>query len=211
MLRSLAFALTFIAVGDHPAWGQAIQVTREALVAEAERAPGPTKGREDAPITIVEFSDFQCSFCRKFWKETLPKIEADYIDTGKARFVFRHLAVLGPFSERAAEAAECAREQGKFWPYHDRLFEKAGRLAFTDARLMEELGLDRAALEGCLASGRHTDRILAEAALARRLGASGTPTFLINGSLVIGAHPFETFKRILDAAPRKASGRGSRP
>jgi len=151
----------------------------------------------------VEFSDFQCSFCRKFWKETLPKIEADYIDTGKARFVFRHLAVLGPLSVRAAEAAECAREQGKFWPYHDRLFEKAGRLAFTDARLMEELGLDRAALETCLASGLHTDLILAESALARRLGASGTPTFLINGSLLIGAHPFETFKRILNAAAKR--------
>lgn len=205
MLRSLALALTIVALGEYPAWGQSIQVTREMLVAVAERAPGPTKGGEDAPITIVEFSDFQCSFCRKFWKETLPKIEAEYINAGKARFVYRHLAVLGPFSERAAEAAECAGEQGKFWPYHDRLFEKAGRLAFTDARLTEELRLDRAALEACIASGRHTDRILGESALARRLGASGTPTFLINGKLLIGAHPFETFKRILDATAKEPS------
>jgi len=208
MLRSLALALAIIALGNNPVRGAQVQVTREMLVAEAERAPGPTKGREDAPITMVEFSDFQCSFCRKFWKETLPKIEAEYINAGKLRFVYRHLAVLGPFSERAAEAAECAREQGKFWAYHDRLFEKAGRLAFTDARLIEELRLDRAALEACIASGRHTDRILGESALARRLGASGTPTFLINGHLLIGAHPFETFKRNLDATAKEPSAPG---
>lgn len=205
ILLSLAGSLALTALGNGPAWGEQAQVTREMLVAEAERAPGPTKGRENAPITVVEFSDFQCSFCRKFWKETLPRIEAEYIDTGKARFIYRHLVVLGPFSERAAGAAECAREQGKFWPYHDRLFEKAGRLAFTDARLMEELGLNRGAMDACIASGRHADRILRESALARRLGASGTPAFLVNGALLIGAHPFETFKRILDATGQKPS------
>ncbi len=205
MLRSLVLSLAIIALGDRPVWGEPVQVTRGMLVAEAERAPGPTKGREDAPVTIVEFSDFQCSFCRKFWNETLPKIEAEYITAGRARFVYRHLAVLGPFSERAAEAAECAREQGKFWAYHDRLFEKSGRLTFTDARLMEELRLDSPAFDTCIASGRHTDRIFRESALARRLGANGTPTFLINGQLLIGAHPFETFKRILDATAQARS------
>ena len=133
MLRALALSLAVVALGSDHVWGEQGRVTRQTLVAAAERAPGPTKGRQDAPITIVEFSDFQCSLCRKFWKETLPRIETEYVNTGKAQFIYRHLAVLGPVSERAAEAAECAREQGKFWAYHDRLFEKAGRLAFTDA------------------------------------------------------------------------------
>jgi protein-disulfide isomerase len=199
MLLFLVLSPIFIALGNGPALAHQAQVTREMLVAEAERAPGSTKGHDDAPITIVEFSDFQCSFCRKFWKETLPKIEAEYVATGKARFIFRHLAVLGPVSERAAEAAECARDQGKFWAYHDRLYEKAGRFGFTEPQLMEDLRMDRVAMEACIASGRHADRILRETSLARRLGANGTPTFLINDKLLIGAHPFETFKRMLDA------------
>jgi protein-disulfide isomerase len=211
MPLSLAVSLAIMALGPGPASGEQVLVSREMLVAEAERAPGPSKGREDAPVTIVEFSDFQCSFCRKFWKDTLPRIEAEYINTGKVRFIYRHLAVLGPFSERAAEAAECAREQGKFWAYHDRLFERAGRLAFTDPGLMEDLRLDPRAFEVCLASGRHRERIVRESALAQRLGASGTPTFLINGTLLIGARPFEMFKRILDAPgtePRLPAARG---
>ena len=198
MLR-VALALAIIVLGNQWAWGEPLPVTHGTLVTEAERAPGPTKGRKDAPVTIAEFSDFQCSYRRKFWKETLPRIEAEYITTGKARFVYRHFVALGPFSERAAEAAECAREQGQFWAYHDRLFERAGRLSFTDPRLMEELRLNPTALDVCIRSGRHAERISRESALARRLGASGTPTFLINGNLLIGAHPFETFKRILDA------------
>ncbi len=200
-----ALSLAIIALGHDQVWGEQTRIAREMLVAQAERAPGPTKGREDAPITIVEFSDFQCNFCRKFWKETLPHIEAEYINAGKVRFVYRHLVVLGPFSERAAEAAECAREQGKFWAYHDRLFENAGRLAFTDARLMDELRLDPTAFDACMASGRHIDRIRGESAVARRLGATGTPAFLINGKLLIGAHPFATFKRILDAIGKESS------
>ena len=204
-LRPLVLSLAIVTLGNDLVWGEQVQFSRDMLVAEAERAPGPAKGREGAPITIVEFSDFQCTFCRKFWKETLPKIEAEYINTGKARFIYRHLAVLGPVSERAAEAAECAREQGQFWAYHDRLFETRGRLAFTDARLMEELRLDPRALDACITSGRHRDRILFESALASRLGATGTPTFLINGQLLIGAHPFETFKRVLDATGKRPS------
>jgi protein-disulfide isomerase len=204
-LRSFVLSLAIVALGSGQVWGQQDQVTRQGLVAAAERAPGPTKGRQDAPITIVEFADFQCSFCWKFWKETLPAIEAEYIDRGKARFVFRNLVALGPGSEQAAEAAACAGEQGQFWAYHDRLFEKRGRLAFTDPRLVKELGLDPVALDACMASGRHRDRIFSESALARRLGASGTPTFLINGQLLIGAHPYETFKRVLDAGGKEPS------
>ncbi len=203
--------------GLDKAWGQPEPITRQTLVAAVERAPGPAKGRDDAPITIVEFSDFQCSFCWKFWKETLPKIEAEYVKTGKARLLYRHLVLLGPVSEHAAEAASCAHEQGKFWAYHDALFERHGRLS-PDAGLMEQLRLDPTAFTACLASGRHKERILGESTVAQALGASGTPAFLINGKLLIGAQPFETFKRILNALAKDLSvpttvkpGAASRP
>lgn len=201
-IPTLFLGLALLAtIGTSAALAEEVRITREMVVAAVERNPGPTKGREDAPITIVEFSDFQCGFCRRFWQETLPRLEAAYINPGKARFVYRHLIALGPLSEQAAHGAECAREQGKFWPYHDRLFEQTGPLAFTEKRLKEyarDLGLEGKAFGTCMASGRHKDRIRQETQVARYLGATGTPTFLINGQLLIGAQPFETFDRILD-------------
>lgn len=149
----------------------------------------------------------------EFRKDTLPKLETEYVNPGKVRFVYRHLIGQGAPSLRAAEAAECAREQEKFWPYHDLLFERSGPLAFTDGRFKEyalELGLDRKAFDTCLASGRHRDRILQETEVGRYLGATGTPTFLINGQRLIGAHPFETFKRVLDGMLAEA-GEGKAP
>lgn len=218
MGRFIGLGLAVVALaGLDQAWGQQEPITRQTLVTAIERGPGPAKGRDDAPITIVEFSDFQCSFCWKFWKETLPRIEAEYIKPGKARLVYRHMVLLGPVSEHAAEAASCAQEQGKFWAYHDALFERHGRLS-PHAGLMEQLRLDPTAFTACLASGRHKERALGESAVARGLGASGTPAFLINGKLLIGAQPFETFKRILDALATEVSvpttvksGAASRP
>lgn len=199
--------LVLVMLVSGPAWAEEPRVTREALVVAVERGPAAAKGRTEAPITVVEFSDFRCGFCRKFWKETLPRIEAEYVQTGKVRFVYRHLVALGPPSARAAEAAECAAEQGRFWSYHDLLFERAPSTTFTDGTLREyarALGLDPTTFDACLASGRHTDRIQNESIVARSLGASGTPTFLINGRLLIGAHPFETFKRVLDVELSRA-------
>lgn len=201
VLGRVALWLAVIAFAPGQAWGEERPVTREALVHAVERGPGPVKGRPDAPVTVVEFSDFRCSYCRKFWSETLPRVEAEYIATGKVRFVYRHLVTLGPPSARAAEAAECAGEQGRFWGYHDLLFEQAASASFTDGRLTEyakEVGLDLSAFGACLTSGRHSERILSESTIARSLGAAGTPTFLINGRLLIGAHPFQTFKYVLD-------------
>jgi protein-disulfide isomerase len=201
ILGSGTLWLAVIALGSGHASAEEPRVTREALVRTVERGPGPSKGRADAPITMVEFSDFRCSYCRKFWRETLPTLEREYVATGKVRFVYRHLVALGPPSARAAEAAECAAEQGKFWPYHDLLFERAGSAAFTDGTLKEyakEVGLEPEGFAACLVSGRHAERILGESTAARYLGATGTPTFLINGRLLIGAHRFETFKQVLD-------------
>jgi protein-disulfide isomerase len=186
-------------------------VSREELVATVERAPGPSKGPEDAPVVLVEFADFQCVYCRKFWQDTLPRIEEHYIRSGKVRFLYRHLAILGEASILAAQASACAHDQGRFWEYHDGLFRENSPLVFTASRLKRyagQSGLDVRAFTGCLDSGKHAERVEAETTLARALGANGTPAFLINGQLLIGAYPFEVFRQALDAAlaaPRRGA------
>jgi protein-disulfide isomerase len=189
-------------------------VSREDLIAAVERGPGPTKGPADAPVVMVEFADFQCGYCRLFWRETLPKIEDQYIRTGKVRFIYRHMALLGEASVLAAQAAVCAHDQGKFWQYHDTLFSQGSPLAFTSARLKRyaaELRLDEKTFAACLDSGRRAERVEAETILGHALGANGTPAFLLNGQLVIGTYPFEVFQQglnaLLAATPRGPSGR----
>jgi len=187
------------------------QWTRADLVAALERGPGPTKGVHDATVTMVYFTDFQCGYCRKFVKETLPKIEEHYIRTGKVRLVFRHLAILGDASVQAARASACAFDQGKFWEYHDVLFANMAPLAFGTARLKRyaaDLRLDETAFATCLDSKTFAERVDAETVIGRALGATGTPAFLINGQLLLGAYPFEVFQQGLDrmlAAPPNAT------
>ncbi|MGH7771449.1 MAG: DsbA family protein, partial [Candidatus Binatia bacterium] len=128
---------------------------------------GHALGSANAPVTIVEFSDFQCSFCKKFWNDTLPRLKETYIKKGKVRFIYRHFAILGKLSEQAAQAAECAGEQGKFWEYHDRLFANQG--AFTDGKLKRyagELKLNAAAFSKCLDSGKYKEKVQGETAVA---------------------------------------------
>ncbi|MFN3476038.1 MAG: DsbA family protein [Candidatus Methylomirabilales bacterium] len=173
---------------------------------------GPTLGGTSAPVTIIEFSDFQCSFCKKFWAETLPRLKKTYIKPGRVRFVYRHLAILGEHSVQAALAAECAGEQGKFWEYHDKLFAAQGPLAFTRVKLKQyaqELNLQIDAFSRCLESGKYAKKVEGETEVGQFLGARGTPTFFINGRLLIGAHPFETFEAVIQEL-EKASvpGRG---
>jgi protein-disulfide isomerase len=173
----------------------------EALLEALERGPGPSKGSPDAPITIVEFSDFQCAYCRRFWRETLPLIGEKYIRNGKVRFVYRHLAILGPPSVQAAMAAECAQEQEKFWPYHDRLFGSTGLFAFSTGNLKryaEELRLDASRFNACLDAERPREKVEQETIIGRMIGMSGTPGFLINGGRLIGAQPYEVFEEIVE-------------
>lgn len=184
----------------------------EALLEALERGPGPSKGGPDAPVTIVEFSDFQCTFCRQFWRETLPRIEEQYIRPGKVRFVYRHLAILGPPSVQAAIAAECAHEQGKFWPYHDRLFSSAGLFALTTGNLKryaQGLQLDTVRFNACLDGQRPREKVEQETIIGRVIGMTGTPGFLINGGRLIGAQPFEVFEEIIDNL-LKGSAKGGR-
>lgn len=170
---------------------------------------GPTRGDSKAPVTLIEFSDFQCSFCRRFWKRTLPLIEKRYIQTGKVKFVYRHLAILGKHSVAAAQAAECAGEQGKFWEYHDKLFASASSLfAFTRGKLKgyaRELRLEDKAFNQCLDSGKYFKKVDGETAVAAFLGARGTPAFFLNGRLIAGAQPFEVFEATIEKELKKLS------
>ena len=186
----------------------------EALLEALERGPGPSKGDAAAPVTLVEFSDFQCSYCRKFWRDTLPRIEETYIRTGKVRFVYRHLAVLGPPSVEAAVAAECAHAQGKFWLYHDRLFSTGGIFALSEGSLKRyaaDLGLDAARFSQCVAAPETQDKVERETMVARAIGMTGTPAFLINGKRMIGAQPPEVFEQILEAMLKERAAGRTRP
>jgi protein-disulfide isomerase len=171
-------------------------------------AEGPALGPLEAPVTIIEFSDFQCSFCKKFWAETFPRLKEAYIKPGRVRFVYRHLAILGEHSVQAALAAECAGDQRKFWEYHDRLFGSQGPLAYTRTRLAgyaKELDLDVGGFGQCLESGKYLKKVETDTKLAQFLGARGTPAFLVNGRLLIGAHPFETFETVIQAAEKASA------
>ncbi len=196
-MKRLVFAILLMQLGvvETPAQSRQVEDILTLL------SQGPAKGSEAAPITIIEFSDFQCSYCRKFWKETLPRLEAEYVKAGKIRFVYRHLAILGEQSVSAGRAAECAREQGKFWEYHDKLFAGQGPFAFATGNLKgyaKDLGLDSVAFNQCFDSGKYAQKVDAETGVGKMLGLRGTPSFFINGRPLIGAHPFETFQLVIE-------------
>ncbi|MDP6604854.1 MAG: thioredoxin domain-containing protein [Dehalococcoidia bacterium] len=166
---------------------------------------GRVEGAADAPVRIIEFSDFQCPFCRQFMLETAPALRAEFVETGIASIEYFHFAFLGEESTRAAEAAECAAEQGRFWDYHDLLFlrqgaENAGVFSKGNLkRFARELaGFDTAAFDGCLDAGRYRADVELRAAEARAAGISSTPSFVVNGQLVRGALPIESWREIIE-------------
>lgn len=159
----------------------------------------PVFGPADAPITIVEFADFQCPYCVRHFAETHPLILEQYGD--QVRFVFKNypLRSIHPDADAAAQAAECAQEQGMFWEYHDLLFGGTlglGREAY--AAYADQLGLDANALLACLDEGRYAASVQQDYDLAQQLGVSSTPTFFINGIAMVGAYPFDAFTTVID-------------
>jgi len=173
----------------------------------------PFKGNADAPVTIVEFSDFQCPFCLRFYQQTLPSIMENYVDTGKVKFVYRDFPLdsLHPNARPAHIAAECADEQGEFWRYHDVLFEKQAewqRLPSSDLQssliqFADDLGLQTVSFESCLESQEMADEVNKDVLEATRYGISGTPTFFIGNEedgfvKLIGAQPFSAFQVQID-------------
>ncbi len=178
----------------------------------ASVADAPFLGRADAPVTVVEFSDYECPFCQRFFATTLPALKRDYVDAGKVRYVFRDypLDQLHPQARKAAEAAHCAGDQGKFWEMHDILFQNAKALSPPQlAEHARAVGLEGAAFDECLASGRHAARVERGFADGAAAGVRGTPAFVIGktkagdvveGTPIRGAQSLETFRRIIDQA-----------
>ncbi len=180
----------------------------------------PMLGDKNAKVTIIEFSDYQCPFCRKFWTETYGQLKKDYIDTGKVRLVFRDFPLsFHPLAIPAAEAAECVREKGgdaAYFKMHDKMFQEQNKLDGGDPmtgpvkstvfdgwgkdalkKWAKDLGYD---IGSCLDSEKYKSEIEKDAADGSASGVSGTPAFFINGKLLSGAYPYSEFKKIIDAA-----------
>jgi protein-disulfide isomerase len=160
-------------------------------------------GNPDARVTIVEFSDFQCPYCGKFALETFPQLKKEYIDTGKARFVFRDFPLMNihPFAQKAAEASECAHDQGKYWEYADLLFAHQDALSVNNLQqYASDLHLDTAAFATCLDSGAKAAEVQKDMNEGISYGVKGTPAFFINGEFISGARPYSVFKDAIEKA-----------
>lgn len=166
-----------------------------------------SKGKANAPVTVFEMSDFQCPYCQRFALETFPALEAQYVATGKVRWVFVNfpLVSIHPNAVPAAEVAMCAANQGKFWPVHDLLFrnQKAWAPLKSPAEYFltfaDSASLDRSAFQTCLTTGASRAIVESDAQGAARAGASSTPTFYIEGGMMKGAYPVEVFRKVLDS------------
>jgi protein-disulfide isomerase len=167
------------------------------------------KGPDTAAVTIYEFADFQCPFCLRAFETTNPQLWDTYVSEGKVRFVFKHYAILGQESTWAAEAAECAADQGKFWEYHDELFKQqkiAGAEnvgAFTKDNLIkyaQGLGLDLARFTPCLENDETLARVQADGQEGQMLQVNATPTFFVNNTRLTGAQPWQEFVNAIAGA-----------
>ncbi len=200
----------------------------DALLAEAESGqlpefvatvtPTPTpdtnftmnevtsKGDPEAPVVLVEFSDFQCPYCQRYTSQTYAKIIENYVDTGKVRYVFKQFPLISihPQAMAAANAALCAADQGAFWQMHDLLFEQQNRWAGNSAandvfkEFAAQLGLDADAFGACLENQQHEDDIYADLQEGINAGVTGTPGFFINGVPLSGAQPYEAFQKLIE-------------
>ncbi len=174
----------------------------------------PYLGDPNAPITLVEFGDYQCFFCNKFFHDTEQKLLENYVDTGKVKIIFKDFTIIGPDSTTAAHAAHCADDQGLFWEYHDTLYnnwngENNGWASSENLlRMAHDVGLDIDEFTDCMLNEIHTQIISARNNDARTLGLTGTPGFFVIGpndqvTKIPGAQPFEVFQKIFDSELEK--------
>ncbi|PJA69885.1 disulfide bond formation protein DsbA [Candidatus Pacearchaeota archaeon CG_4_9_14_3_um_filter_35_19] len=222
LLAILVVGAFFVFTGSNGTTGQAAQqptqLPSQPSQVEASADDDAFLGDENAPVEIIEFSDYQCPFCRKFWTETLPLIKSEYIDTGKVKFVYRDfpLTSIHPAAQPAAEAAECVREKGgdeAYFKMHDKIFQEGnildggdpikgpvqGTAQFGTTELKKwakDIGYD---ISSCLDSGKFKSEVQKDLADATSAGGQGTPYFIINGKPLSGAQPFSAFKQIIDA------------
>jgi protein-disulfide isomerase len=170
-------------------------------------------GSANAPVTLIEYGDYQCPFCSQFFGQTEPQIVQNYVNTGKVKMVFRDFAFLGPESTAAANAAQCAEDQNKLWAYHDALYTaKLGDEAkggseddgFYNAaeflKLAQQVGLNIPTFTSCINNSADANIVAQEKTEGGAAGVNSTPSFLINGQLMTGAQPYSVFQQALDAA-----------
>ncbi|MCQ3973465.1 MAG: DsbA family protein [Anaerolineae bacterium] len=171
------------------------------LVEDVVQTGGHSKGPPEAPVVMVEYSDFQCPYCGRHAQEVAPRLEEAYIKNDQMRFVYKHFIVKGQDSVAAALAAECAAEQNKFWEYHDLLFGRAGQVVFNADNLKAfaaELGLDMATFSPCFDSQKYLNVVEANSTEAKQLGIRGTPGFFVNDTPVAGAESLEYFQQLIE-------------
>jgi protein-disulfide isomerase len=187
--------------------GGSINLSPKSLI----QSGSPLLGNQSAPVTIVEFGDFQCKFCDRFAKETEPKINATYIQTGKVNMVFKNFVTHGPDSITAAMAAQCTNDQGKFWNFYDILYKNQGEenSGWASADNLKKLasqipGSNIQKFDSCLDSAKYKSFVDKDNAFAISSGFQGTPTFIIERSdgskaeTLLGAYPFPSFQAIID-------------
>lgn len=166
----------------------------------------PVDGNPSAPVVIVEWADYQCPFCGRFYEQVEKPVRDQYIKAGKVQWAYRDFAFLGQESTDAAVAARCANEQGKFWAYHDKLFDsQAGENqgAFSKDNLKkfaQQVGLNAAQFNNCLDSNKYADAVAKDTEAGRAAGVQGTPTSFVNGKIISGAQPLEVVKQAIEAA-----------
>src|SRR3990172_7861669 len=191
-----------------------IETGRRAPVQDTERTVSIDddyiRGRPEAKLTLIEFSDFQCPFCERFYRETLPQIEREYISTGMVRMVYRDFPIdnIHKDAQKAAEAAQCAGEQDKYWNMHDKLFDNQKALGVNNLKkYARELPLSTVRFDDCLNSGKYAEEIQKDLTDGQEAGVEGTPTFFlgitnkdktIQGKPIRGAMPYNNFKQAID-------------
>ncbi len=177
-------------------WGRSAPDTQTTLAEAGDLILGP----ENAPITLIEYSDYQCPFCKRWHDQVFYQLMAEYPD--QIRFIYRDFPLMSihPGALPAAEAANCAAEQDAYFDYHEALF--SNQYNMDNAGLLQyaaDLGLDTEAFRACLSSQRYRQEVLADLQYGMSIGVQSTPTFLINSTVVVGAQPYEVFKQIIDA------------
>ncbi|MFB5630174.1 MAG: DsbA family protein [Nitrosopumilaceae archaeon] len=171
-------------------------------------------GNEDAPITLVEFGDYQCFFCNKFFHETEPSIIENYVENGKVKIIFKDFTIIGPDSIGAAHATHCANDQGKYWEYHDELYnnwagENNGWASSENLlKFAQNIGLNEDDFKKCMSDGKYQQLVSASSNDARNLGITGTPAFFVIGpdnqiTRISGAQPYDVFHNVFQAELQK--------
>lgn len=203
-IGAVALVVVFILIGGGGGSDSQVEIPQRTVSTQ-----GRTIGPEEARVTVDEYSDFQCPFCARAAASFLPEIEEKYVADGRARIVFRHVAFLGRESVWAAEASECANEQGRFWDYHDKLFESQqgenrGAFAMDNLkRFAQEIGLDTDTFNECIDSHKYEALVNAESKEALDKGIASTPTFVIGDQTIAGPRSFEQLQQAIEAELRK--------